>query len=136
MESKTDSLAKVKHVPRVGAPARGTQTGRPLMVALDLMGRRSMLRILWELRDGPLTFRMLQEGCETNSRLLNTRLKELREAGLVVHEGVGYQVTPLGRKLQRALQPLLTWSKEWGEEMAGGGWVEPDGASAAGEMGD
>lgn len=55
------------------------------MVALDLLGRRTALRVLWELRGDPLTFRALQDACETNTRLLNTRLTELREAGLVEH---------------------------------------------------
>ena len=48
------------------------------MVVLDLLGRRTTLRILWELRGEPLTFRALQEACETNARLLNTRLAEPR----------------------------------------------------------
>ena len=40
---------------------RGSRTGRPIMAVLDLLGRRWMLRILWQLRDGPLTFRALRE---------------------------------------------------------------------------
>jgi hypothetical protein len=31
------------------------------MVALDMLGRRGALRLLWELRDDPLTFRALQD---------------------------------------------------------------------------
>jgi DNA-binding HxlR family transcriptional regulator len=37
-------------IPKVGKPVRGSTTGRPIMVALDLLGRRAALRILWELR--------------------------------------------------------------------------------------
>ena len=37
------------------------------------------------MRGDPLTFRALQERCETNPSLLNTRIKELRAAGLVEH---------------------------------------------------
>ena len=33
---------------------RGSRTGRPVMALLDLLGRRWTLRIVWELRDGPL----------------------------------------------------------------------------------
>ena len=40
-------------LPRPGVPVRGSATGRPLMAAMDLLGRRWALRILWELRDGP-----------------------------------------------------------------------------------
>ncbi len=36
--------------PKIGAPVRGSKAGRPLMVALDLLGRRATLRIFWELR--------------------------------------------------------------------------------------
>jgi DNA-binding HxlR family transcriptional regulator len=38
--------------PRPGEPVRGSATGRPLIAALDLFGRRWSLRIIWELRDG------------------------------------------------------------------------------------
>lgn len=83
------------------------------MVALDLLGRRAALRILWELRGDPLTFRALQEACETNSRLLNTRLSELREVELIEHDGGGYRLTAQGRKLQSALEPLSAWAQAW-----------------------
>jgi DNA-binding HxlR family transcriptional regulator len=83
------------------------------MVALDLLGRRAALRILWELRGEPLTFRALQDACETNSRLLNTRLTELREANLIDHEDGGYRLTAQGRKLQTALKPLSIWAQGW-----------------------
>lgn len=100
--------------PAIGRPVRGSRTGRPIMVALDLLGRRSTLRILWELREGqPLTFRVLQDAAQTNPSLLNTRLRELREAGLLAHEGEGYELTPTGKSLLVALKPLLRWSEEW-----------------------
>lgn len=99
--------------PRPGAPARGSKTRRPIMVALDLLGRRAALRLLWELRGEPLTFRALQAAAETNPGLLNTRLKELREAGLVDHEGNGYLLTRSGRDLLAALQPLSEWARRW-----------------------
>ncbi len=84
------------------------------MVALDLLGRRSSLRILWELRAGTaLSFRALQDAAQTNPSLLNTRLKELREAGVVEHLGEGYQLTACGRELLAALQPLSAWAQRW-----------------------
>jgi len=39
---------------------RGSRTGRPIMVLLDLLGRRWTLRIMWELREGALTSRALR----------------------------------------------------------------------------
>ncbi len=83
------------------------------MVVWDLLGRRSTLRILWELKGEPLTFRALQAACETNSSLLNTRLAELRELGLVEHSGEGYDLTPEGVKLKAALMPVSDWASHW-----------------------
>jgi DNA-binding HxlR family transcriptional regulator len=83
------------------------------MVVLDLLGRRSTLRILWELKDGPLTFRALQQACETNSSLLNTRISELRELGLLAHGDAGYLLTDEGCKLYSALLPLTEWASRW-----------------------
>ena len=84
------------------------------MAALDLLGRRGALRLLWELRgEAPLTFRALQDACETNPSLLNTRLHELREAALVDHAEGGYRLTGQGRALLAALQPLLDWTRGW-----------------------
>jgi DNA-binding HxlR family transcriptional regulator len=102
------------NTPRAGKAVRGSKTGRPIMAALDLLGRRNSLRILWELRAGTaLTFRALQDAAMTNPSLLNTRLKELREAGLVEHRGEGYQLSFSGSELLTALQPLSDWAQRW-----------------------
>ena len=50
--------------PRPGTKARGSSSGRPVMVLLDLLGRRWTMRVLWELRAGPMTFRTLQSATE------------------------------------------------------------------------
>lgn len=83
------------------------------MVALDALGRRGALRLLWELRNGPLTFRALQTACDTNPGSLNTRLKELRQLHIVDHEDAGYLLTPHGRSLMAALEPLQMWAHRW-----------------------
>jgi len=84
------------------------------MVVLDLLGRRSALRLLWELREGrPMTFRALQAAADTNPSLLNTRLKELRELGIVSHAGDGYLLTGDGLELLAALKPLTRWAAKW-----------------------
>lgn len=101
--------------PKIGLPVRGSHSGRPIMVALDLLGRRTTLRILWELREAPLTFRALQSACETNSRLLNTRLAELAEANLVEHDVGGYRLSVQGQLLGQALEPLSRWATAWAE---------------------
>ena len=85
------------------------------MVALDLLGRRGCLRVLWELREKSLTFRMLQAAADTNPALLNTRLKELRAARLVEHSEEGYGLTHLGRELEQVLESLSGWAQRWAE---------------------
>ena len=87
------------------------------MVALDVLGRRGALRVLWELRGEPLTFRALQGACDTNPSTLNTRLKELRGLGIVDHQDGGYRLTAHGRSLMTALGPLQSWADRWAEEL-------------------
>ena len=88
-------------VPRPGAPVRGSATGRPLMAAMDLLGRRWALRILWELRDGPLGARALRARCDRmSSSVLYERLGELTGAGLITRDEAGdYLLTGLGAAL-------------------------------------
>ncbi len=83
------------------------------MVALDALGRRGALRVLWELRGEPLTFRALQAACEMNPGSLNTRLKELRALDIVEHSGGGYHLTRHGVSLMAALEPLQAWADNW-----------------------
>ncbi len=53
------------------------------MAALDLLGRRWALRVLWELQAEPLGARALLSRCEGLSpSVLYDRLRELTEAGL------------------------------------------------------
>jgi DNA-binding HxlR family transcriptional regulator len=101
-------------VPRPGAPVRGSRTGRPIMALLDLLGRRWALRVMWELRGEPLTFRALRERCDDVSpSVLNERLAELREAGIVGAGPGGYALTAEGAKLGRKIGALEAWAAEW-----------------------
>jgi len=94
---------------------RGSRTGRPIMALLDLLGRRWTLRIIWELRDGPLTSRALRTACDDASpTVVQARLSELRDAGLVeLLAGDGYRLTPLGRELMESFQPLNRFAERW-----------------------
>ena len=101
-------------------PVRGSQTGRPIMRLLDALGQRWALRILWELRDGRLTFRQLRERCDDVSPTsLNRRLKELRDLNLVDHDQSGFGYTDWGRELGEQLLSLSQWSKRWGKSLEG-----------------
>lgn len=99
--------------PKPKQRVRGSATGRPIMALLDLLGRRMAGRVLWELRDRPLTFRALQEAAETNPSVLNARLKELREVHLVEHGPEGYALTSHGQELLATFLPLHVWADKW-----------------------
>lgn len=113
----SDVPTPAEDTPVPGRSVRGSQTGRPIMAAFDLLGRRWALRILWELREGPVGFRALQEQCgDVSPTVLNTRLRELRSAGLVEHTPEkAQQLTPLGEDLRQALIPLQAWSERWAQ---------------------
>ena len=82
---------------------------------LGLLESRYAIRVLWALRDGHAqTFRLLQDsvgGITPNT--LNTRIKELREAGLVNHDTGGYVVTPQGAELLKRLGELPAFASKW-----------------------
>src|SRR5579871_1346282 len=109
----SDSEAGGTRTPAPGLPVRGSTTGRPVMALLDLLGRRWALRILWELRDGPVpTFRELQQRCNNvSSSVLSERVRELRGAGIVSE--TGFELTDAGRELLTVLGPVDAWAKRW-----------------------
>lgn len=93
---------------------RGSKTGRPIMALLDLLGRRWVLRLVWELRGEPRRFRELQVLIGASPTIVNTRLRELREAKLVeLDPERGYRLTALGRELLELFLPLHVWSEKW-----------------------
>jgi len=91
------------------------------MALLDLLGRRGTLRLLWELRDGhPQSFRLLRASADGISpSVMNTRIKELREARLVELAEAGYALTAEGRELVRHLKPLNRWAEVWAAAPSG-----------------
>jgi DNA-binding HxlR family transcriptional regulator len=107
--------------PVPGNKVRGSTTGRPLMAALDLLGRRWSLRVLWELRDGPIGARALRTRCDDmSSSVLYERLGELLDAGLITQDAENaYALTPLGRQLGDAIAPLDAWAVRWSRAHSG-----------------
>ena len=82
---------------------------------LSLLESRYAMRVLWALRDGHAqTFRLLQDsvgGITPNT--LNTRIKQLRGAGLLSHGGDGYCVTPSGSDLLKRINDLQAFATRW-----------------------
>lgn len=84
------------------------------MVLFDILSRRWAMGVLWNLADKPRTFRDLQAHCGSASpSVLNTRLKELREFGLIQNGEGGYELTSTGRALFEHLEPLGDWAMDW-----------------------
>jgi DNA-binding HxlR family transcriptional regulator len=114
MTTKKDAAG----IPKPGSPVRGSQTGQPIMVLFDLLGRRWAMGIIWNLHDADRTFRELQERCGSASpTVLNKRLKELRSAGLVAKAAHGYTLTENGKKLYKHLEPLGAWAAAWSKTL-------------------
>jgi DNA-binding HxlR family transcriptional regulator len=80
---------------------------------MDLLGRRWTLRVLWDLRNGPLRFGELQAD-EISTSVLTERLRELVAAGIVERTDDGrYALTRQGEELRDVLMPLNDWAKRW-----------------------
>lgn len=114
--------------PLPGRRVRGSTAGRPIMAALDLLGRRWALRVLWELRGGPLGFRALQAACDDmSSSVLRDRLRELTDAQLVGRSANDrYALTALGADLRRSLAPLSRWAERWEAQVSAPVAPSPD----------
>jgi len=91
------------------------------MALLDLLGRRWALRVLWELRETGASFRELQSRCGgVSPTVLNDRLHDLRESGIVALGADGYALTTHGRALLTCLGPLDGWAKAWAQRSGRG----------------
>ena len=86
-----------------------------ISLLLELLESRYALRVLWALKDGhPQTFRLLQDSIgNITPNTLNTRIKQLRAAGLLGHGEKGYTVTPLGADLLKRLNDLQAFAGKW-----------------------
>ena len=86
------------------------------MVALDILGRRGALRVLWELRGQPLTFRALQCGRGDESGVAQYAPQGVAAMHVVDHSAEGYLLTAQGRSLMTALEPVQAWADDWARE--------------------
>lgn len=123
--SHDDVIGDDSAEPLPGRRVRGSETGRPMMAALDLFGRRYAVRIVWELRFGRSRFSDLRNTIQgISSSTLSQRLSELLAAKIVAQASDGaYRLTNQGRALLLALGPLELWAQTWaravGEDRAG-----------------
>ena len=87
---------------------------------LALLEARYAMRVLWALKGGrPQTFRLLQDSVgQITPNTLNTRIKELRAAGLLRHSGEGYVLTALGADLLKRLNEMQAFAAKWSASLA------------------
>jgi DNA-binding HxlR family transcriptional regulator len=99
-------MGKGLHSPRSAPTAPG------MARLLDFSGRRWALRVLWELRAGPLNFRALRNACGGISPgVLQRRLHEWREFGVVERiPRLGYRLSARGEQLFPILAQMNKWA--------------------------
>lgn len=103
--------------PQPTLPVRGSKSGKPIMVILDLLGRSWAMGVIWHLSQQPCKFRELQALCESISpTTLNKRIKELTLAGLITRSIHGYTLTNQGKELSNLLYPLNAWANDWAKK--------------------
>lgn len=87
-------------------------TERAIDSKLDLLGRRWVLRLVWELRRSTLSFSELRERTGISPSVLSARLGELVDAGVLERDaGRLYRLSGQGRELARILYDLNRWAE-------------------------
>jgi DNA-binding HxlR family transcriptional regulator len=90
-----------------------------ITAVFEKLGRRWVLRLVWELRRDSVSFIELRERTGISPSVLSTRLAELAAAGVVDHDrSRRYRLTGRGRELARILYELNRWAE------AGAGMLE------------
>ena len=83
--------------------------------ALDLLGRRWSLRLVWELRRDAIGFTEIRERTGISPSVLSTRLGELSEAGVLERDPARrYRLSGHGRELARLLFEINRWAEAAG----------------------
>jgi DNA-binding HxlR family transcriptional regulator len=98
----------------------------PVLAFQKLISGKYKIRIVWDLKDGPLRYSEIRRGLlrgsvgtpEIAARVLSRELKALVAAGLVDRKDYGvvppkveYRLTPAGR----SFVPVISVIRDWGE---------------------
>lgn len=97
-------------------------TCREATASLEFVGRRWTAAIMLALGRGATRFGEVEAAVDgLSARLLTARLRELEAHGIVEREvipttpvSVRYRLTPRGRDLLAAMQPLMAYHLRWG----------------------
>jgi DNA-binding HxlR family transcriptional regulator len=98
----------------------------PIAKSAEIIGDPWSILIVRELLLGSTRFNALQRGLPRISpTVLNTRLKELEERGVLVkrrldgQRGHAYHLTAAGRELAAVVEALAVWGMRWAREEMG-----------------
>ncbi|MFJ5458427.1 winged helix-turn-helix transcriptional regulator [Pectobacterium sp. CHL-2024] len=94
--------------------------GCPARMVLERLADKWALLIVGLLRTGPLRFNQLRREIEgVSQKALSQTLKKLERDGLLSRKAfptvpvtVEYALTPLGKTLSEAIEPLARWAEE------------------------
>ena len=113
------------------AKARTPACGCPVAAFQKMISGKYKLRIVWDLKDGPLRYGEIRSGLlrgsvgssEITPRVLSRELKELADSGLIDRKDYGvvppkveYRLTPAGR----SFIPVIAEIRKWGARHLGG----------------
>jgi len=103
----------------------------PVAAFQKMISGKYKLRILWDIKDGPLRYGEIKSGLlrgvegtqEIAPRVLSRELKALVQSGLVVRKDYGvvppkveYRLTPMGQ----SFIPVIAEIRKWGARHLGG----------------
>ena len=103
----------------------------PVAAFQKMISGKYKLRILWDIKDGPLRYGEIKSGLlrgvegtqEIAPRVLSRELKALVQSGLIVRKDYGvvppkveYRLTPIGR----SFIPVIAEIRKWGARHLGG----------------
>jgi DNA-binding HxlR family transcriptional regulator len=115
-------------------PAKKTSTscGCPVMAFQKMISGKYKVRILWDLKDGPLRYGEIKSGLlrgaegtrEIAPRVLSRELKALAHTGLIVRKDYGVVPPKVEYRLTRIGQsfiPIIAAIRKWGMRHLHGG---------------
>ncbi|MDO7906389.1 helix-turn-helix domain-containing protein [Paenibacillus sp. JX-17] len=92
----------------------------PITAAMDILGKKWVVLIMYRLLSGPKRFTELEAEMEISGRLLSERLKELEAEEIVTRHmypeippRVEYELTEKGRAIEPLVQDIYDWSVRW-----------------------
>jgi len=103
----------------------------PVAAFQKMISGKYKLRILWDIKDGPLRYGEIKSGLlrgvegtqEIAPRVLSRELKALVQSGLIVRKDYGvvppkveYRLTPMGQ----SFIPVIAEIRKWGARHLGG----------------